>query len=177
MRSARQSAIVTSLSTATTAVSRKIRGIDRRTRRMREIMKLGLDAIRWGSREDSSFLFGSYLIRRHALFWETISLRFSLTSYWCSFSHALGIIRRTTARIMRIVSHGERVVNGEDSPRGLYVFFSIFFYSNHLYSFHELHATCCRSSLIVVSIVPCVFLFQWMLAARTAWPPRRCVNS
>jgi len=125
MRSARPSVIVTSLSTATTAVSRKIRGIDRRTNRTREIMKLGFDTIRWGRRR---FAFPIRVLFDP----ETCSLlRNNLTPiqpyYWCSFSYALGIIRRTTARIMRIVSHGERVVNGEDSPRGLYVFFSIFF--------------------------------------------------
>lgn len=49
-RSARPSVIVTSLSTATTAVSRKIRGIDRRTSRTREITKLVLDAIRFEGR-------------------------------------------------------------------------------------------------------------------------------
>lgn len=176
MRSARPNVIVINLSTATMAVSRKIRGISRRTSRKGE-RSWSWDLMRSdGEVEDSPFLFESYLIQRHVPSWETISLRFSpilLMLVFICTRHYLGVRRLALCGSYRMVSESWM----EKTRRVDYMCFSLFFYPNHLYSFHELHATCCRSSLIVVSIVPCVFLFQWMLAARTAWPPRRCVNS
>lgn len=109
--------IAISLSTATTAVSRKIRdslendhggdrGAETRPGFDRELAKL-------------AFPIRILPVQRHASSRSDSALLLMLVSY------ALSIIRRTAAHYAD-VSHGGRVANEEDSPRTMCFFFLFF---------------------------------------------------
>jgi len=156
-RSARPSVIAISLSTATTAVSRKIRDGERADRGDHEADTRSDPT---GKSQDSPFplesCWSGYMFFLKERSRSDSALLQMLVSY------ALSIIRPTAAHYAEYRMAGESRM--KKTRRGLCVFLFFFFLSFLILIvyivFHKLHVTCCRSSLIVVSIVPCVFLFQ-----------------
>lgn len=114
---------VISLSTATTAVSRKIRD-ESENEQEGDLEARTTDLVRWErrkSRLSCSNLTGpaTCSLSRNKSRSDSALLLLMLVSY------ALSIIRRTTAHYAD-VSHGERVANEEDSPQIMCFFFLIF---------------------------------------------------
>jgi len=119
-RSARPNVIAISLSTVTTAVSRKIRDGERADRGDHEADTRSDPT---GKSQESPFPLES--CRSGYMFFLKEQSRSDSALLQMLVSYALSIIRRTAAHYADI-SHGGRVANEEDSPR--IMCFSFFFF-------------------------------------------------
>lgn len=145
-RSARPSVIAISLSTATTAVSRKIRDSSEHG----EDHEAGTrDPIRPGNRQDSPFPVRILSISSDMLPAEKRSRSDSALYLLMLVSYALSIIRRTAAHYAD-VSHGGRVERMKKTRRGLYVFVFPFFLSFFLVLIIYIVSTNCMLRVVVV---------------------------